>query len=100
MIQIGKEEILTFKEVCERLPTRRGGGRIHVGTVHRWATRGVGGVVLEFVSVGATRCTSPSALDRFFAAVAQARSVRGARKASSTAHGNDSVSRELDREGV
>lgn len=49
----------------------RHGRRIHKSTLFRWGQRGLRGVVLETVQVGGTRCTSQSALWRFFAALAE-----------------------------
>jgi hypothetical protein len=37
--------------------------------MHRWATVGCKGVVLQTVSVGGTKCTSPALLCEFFAAI-------------------------------
>jgi hypothetical protein len=52
------------------LPARRKGSRLHVGTVWRWATRGVRGQVLRTVRVGGTLCTSERWLMDFFEASA------------------------------
>jgi hypothetical protein len=46
----------------------RTGRRPHLATLHRWATRGVRGVVLETVAVGHLRYTSTAALERFMTA--------------------------------
>ena len=54
-----------------KLPNRRGGRKIHVSTLHRWATGGCRGQVLETVSVGGTKCTSAALLCRFFAALTE-----------------------------
>lgn len=64
MIDITTEALLSLTEAARRLPGRRG-KRIHVATLHRWASRGVKGVQLETVRVGGTRCTSMEALQRF-----------------------------------
>jgi hypothetical protein len=60
LIPLGKVPAQTF------LPRRRGGKKLNVATVYRWATSGVQGVRLETVGVGGTLCTSRSALLEFF----------------------------------
>ena len=35
-------------------------------TIYRWAQSGIGGVVLETIRVGGSRCTTREALQRFF----------------------------------
>ena len=59
MIDSTQETLITLKVAGEVL------GR-HVATIHRWASHGVRGVVLETLQVGGTRCTSREALQRFF----------------------------------
>lgn len=44
---------------------QRDGKRPDLSTLHRWATRGVRGVVLETINVGASKCTSAEAAMRF-----------------------------------
>lgn len=71
MIDIGREELITFAEAAKLLPRRRQGRKLHVSTLHRWCTKGVRGVRLEYLSVGGTRCTSVPALQRFFDALTE-----------------------------
>lgn len=68
-------EIFSEQEVLIRLadvpklgwlPTRRGGKRLNVSTVFRWAQIGLRGVRLEAVRAGNCLCTSEAALRRFF----------------------------------
>ena len=73
MIDVASETLLTLREAAGRIPGRRGGQRIHVSAVYRWAQRGVRGVVLETIPVGGTLYTSVEAIQRFCAALAQAR---------------------------
>lgn len=40
-------------------------GRPHVATTHRWASRGVRGVVLGTVLVGGVRYTTPAMIEAF-----------------------------------
>lgn len=59
------ETLMSLRDVARELPGR-GGKRLHVATVWRWAQRGVRGHRLETTLVGGTRCTSREALQRFF----------------------------------
>jgi hypothetical protein len=60
------EALLPLAHAAELLPRRRRGRKAHVSTLHRWATVGCRGIVLETLQVGGTRCTSAEALQRFF----------------------------------
>jgi Protein of unknown function (DUF1580) len=60
------EHIITLADVAMELPRRRRGRKTHVSCIYRWSTVGCRGVVLETLQVGATRCTSREALQRFF----------------------------------
>lgn len=51
------------------LPDGRRGRRIHVATIRRWASRGVGGVRLRVTRVGGMTCTTEGWLHAFFDAV-------------------------------
>lgn len=66
MIDSISEALITLAEAAEGLPRRRRGRKTHISTLYRWATAGCRGVRLETVQVGATRCTSREALQRFF----------------------------------
>jgi hypothetical protein len=59
------DELIAFVEVPALLPRRRGGKRVHVATIHRWATVGCRGIRLKFVQVGGTRCVRRADLDEF-----------------------------------
>ena len=65
------------------LPKRRGGARIAVATLHRWCSRGVGGVRLRYVRVGGVRCTTEGWLRELFEALASR--DNGVRPAAATA---------------
>ena len=54
------EEYLSMTEAAKLIP-----GRPSVSTVHRWAGRGVDGVVLASIRAGGRRYTSMSAIDEF-----------------------------------
>jgi hypothetical protein len=58
------ESLLTLRDAARELPGR-GGKRVHIATVWRWAKRGVRGHRLETTLVGGTRCTSRQAVQRF-----------------------------------
>ncbi len=66
MIDTTGETILSLAQAADELPRRRRGRKTHVSTLYRWATAGCRGVRLETVQIGATRCTSREALQRFF----------------------------------
>lgn len=67
MIDVRTEEVLTLAEAAKLkfLPRRRRGAKPHLATLHRWATHGSHGVVLETVRIGSTLCTSVEAVVRF-----------------------------------
>ncbi|HLA84322.1 MAG TPA: DUF1580 domain-containing protein [Thermoguttaceae bacterium] len=65
MIDISLEETFSLTDAAKRLPCRRKGKRPNVATLYRWAQQGVRGVRLETICVGATRCTSMEAIQRF-----------------------------------
>jgi hypothetical protein len=69
MIDISLEEPISLTEATKRLPCRRKGVRPNVATLYRWAQTGCRGIRLETLCVGATRCTSLEALQRFFDAL-------------------------------
>jgi hypothetical protein len=60
------ESVISFSQAADELPRRRRGRKAHISTLYRWATVGCRGVVLESIQIGATRCTSREALQRFF----------------------------------
>jgi len=72
MIDISLEEVFSLTEATKRLPCRRKGVRPNVATLYRWSQVGCRGVRLETICVGATRCTSIEALQRFFDALTAA----------------------------
>src|SRR3954453_5643365 len=66
MVDSVGETIITLAQAANELPRRRRGRKTHVSTLYRWATSGCRGVTLETIQIGATRCTSREALQRFF----------------------------------
>jgi hypothetical protein len=69
MIDVSSEHVISLADAARLLPARRAGKRPHVSCIYRWTTTGCRGVVLEKVQIGATRCTSREALERFFSAL-------------------------------
>jgi hypothetical protein len=65
-INITAELPIPFIQAAAHMPCRRRGRKMAASTLHRWATRGLHGVVLESLQVGGTKCTSMAALQRFF----------------------------------
>lgn len=70
-IEITKEQVITLADAARLLPRRRAGRKPHVSTIHRWASRGLKGILLETLAVGGTTCTSVEALQRFFDSLSQ-----------------------------
>lgn len=66
VIDITKETPVSLNEARASLPGRRSGKRPTLACMYRWSTKGCRGVILETIQVGATRCTSREALQRFF----------------------------------
>lgn len=71
-IEVLEEQVISLREACGILPRRRAGKKPAIETLYRWSLRGCRGVKLETVQVGATRCTSVEALQRFFDALTAA----------------------------
>jgi hypothetical protein len=65
------EQVIPLNRV--EVPSSKPGKRVHVATIRRWATPGIGGVCLETILCGGVRCTSKEALQRFFERVTIAR---------------------------
>ena len=76
MIDISSERVVTLTAATKHLPERRAGKRPNVATLYRWTNDGCRGVRLETIQVGACRCTSLEALQRFFDALTAAADSR------------------------
>ncbi len=72
MIDLATEQVLSLQDAALRLPRLRG-KPLHCSTLHRWSTRGIRGVRLEVVHLGATRVTSVEAVQRFIVALSATR---------------------------
>jgi hypothetical protein len=66
-----RDQLIPLSEVprLRIIPRRRGGKRLNYSTLWRWCMRGMHGVKLEIVRVGATPCTTKQALLDFFRAL-------------------------------
>ena len=93
-IEISSEHVLTLAEAARALPRLRGGRKVHVSTLYRWISRGVGGVRLEAVKIGRTQVTSREALQRF------AERLTCGAPVAATNSGTDNTEQELDRYGL
>jgi hypothetical protein len=72
MIDTTAESLLSLAQAADELPRRRRGRKTNVSTLYRWSQSGCRGVRLETVQIGATRCTSREALQRFFERLSRA----------------------------
>src|SRR5688572_21386443 len=70
-IDIKMEDLIRLADVpnLKCMPKGKGGKRLVLSTIHRWAIGTKGGVKLETLKVGGTTCTSVEALQRFFDAL-------------------------------
>ena len=71
MIDATAEALLTLSQAADELPRRRRGRKTNISTLYRWSQAGCRDVRLETTQVGATRCTSREALQRFFERLSQ-----------------------------
>lgn len=65
MIDIEKDNLISFRDVPSLLPRRPNGKKLHLSAVYRWAKKGIKGVTLEFIRIGGCTYTSTEALQRF-----------------------------------
>ena len=100
MIDTTAEEILTLTQAADELPRRRRGRKTHVSTIYRWTVAGCRGVVLESIQVGAIRCTSREALQRFFERLTIHVEPSDRRTMAERLRAADAAEQELKRRGV
>jgi hypothetical protein len=109
MIDISSEEMIVLGEVPNHLRIkRRGGKKLSIGTVFRWSTAGIKGVVLETLQVGGVRVTSSQSLQRFFDALSRSNadrvdtvcSVSQSHSVATRVSDFEAADRELDRQRV
>ena len=99
-LSITNSDLVSLNEACRLLPRRRAGKKPHIATLYRWATGGLRGIRLETVQVGATRCTSRAALDRFFEALSANHNPSPAPMTETPPLSDAAINRELDLEGL
>ena len=68
-IDISLEQAIPLAGAAAMLPRRRAGKKTHLSALYRWTNQGLRGIRLEYIQIGATRCTSSEALARFFTAL-------------------------------
>lgn len=78
MLDFRIENPITLEQAAQFAPGYTPGQPTTIGTVRRWARRGLRGVKLDTTMAGGRRCTSREELQRFFAALTQAREPDGA----------------------
>ena len=91
--------VLSLAEAARRLPRLRDDRPVHVSTLWRWATTGLGGVRLESTLLGGVRVTTESAVREFIAATNAKRS-RPPPGIPDQARRDRDVASELDRLGL
>lgn len=89
------DEHVSLNQAAKELPSGGPSG-VHVSTIVRWSTRGIGGVKLETTRFGGRRYTTRGALLRFFEAL---NTDEHAAEADGPETSQD-VSGELDAEGL
>lgn len=108
MIDLRTEQVVSLAEATQHLPNGRGGKKLHLTTVHRWASIGVlppnkddPRIILETIRVGGTRCTSIEAIQRFCEHLTGGQDAPIApRTTSSRRHAAEKAERELSRAGI
>ena len=103
MIDVNSEQVISFAELAKRLPRRRAGQPVHVGTIHRWRRPGIRGIAIEAVKIGGVWCTSLQAyarwVERLTSAAAQGE-PRNQAAPSERARNEHGVERQLDDLGI
>jgi len=100
MFDLENETALTLNQ-ARRLPYLKGrtGNHISLCTMHRWRTRGVGGVVLETAKIGGTVVTTSEAVLRFVERLSQNKNA-SIRPASNRRQQIARAEKRLDEAGV
>ena len=65
MVAILNEKLFPLRSAVNLVPSGQAGKKLSIGTLFRWAMRGVRGVKLETVLIGNSRLTSREAIERF-----------------------------------
>jgi hypothetical protein len=96
-IDLTRDEVFPLTTAAGRLPSVRGGRSVHVGTLHRWARKGVRGIRLDVIQLGGTLCTSQRSLREFFEALT---SKQQPAESKTAAADTSTVDRQLDALGL
>jgi hypothetical protein len=103
MIDSTTETLISFSDAAKTVIPRRRGRRTHLSTLHRWATSGIRGIVLETLVCGGCRVTSREALQRFFERLSgprQPETSRGYRTPAKRQRDSEAAERELIETGA
>jgi len=101
LISFKNEQVIPFSEVAQHFAFLNGGSGPHLVTVHRWASRGVRGRILESIRVGGRKCTSLEALQRFVDALSDPATAETPRQLTARRQAEISkANRELEALGV
>lgn len=95
------EQILTLNE-ARRLPFLKGrfGNRISLRTLHRWRSRGVGGIRLDSMKCGGTVVTSVEAVHRFLAQLNAIPAAPAVNRSSGCVSSLRRAEQQLDQAGI
>ncbi len=100
MIDISTERVVSLTDACKLLPARRMGKKPNLSTLYRWAQRGCRGVKLEVIQVGACKCTSQEALQRFCEALTDPTAAKPTRTARQRERQIAAADAELSAAGI
>lgn len=100
MIDLNREVPIRLNQARSLKPLQRDGKRPDLTTLYRWATRGVRGVVLETVQVGASRCTTAEAVTRFIERLSNPDAPATARTLSQRSREIEHSERRLEAAGI
>lgn len=82
MIDPFDADLLSLADAAANLPSLKDGRPIHVTTLWRWARYGLRGIKLETIKIGGRVFTNRQSLQKFFADVAKASSLRSSSAAA------------------
>jgi Protein of unknown function (DUF1580) len=101
-IDVSSEQLVSLAQVSKLrfIPHRRGGKRLHISTVFRWAQKGLRGIQLETLQFGGTRVTSVEALQRFFDRLSKPGRSVPSRTSKARQHAIEGAKRELAEAGI
>lgn len=97
-IDVSQDNLLSLSQAARYL--KLGGRSFAPSTIWRWYRKGVAGVRLETICIGRARYTSAEALQRFFAAVTEAKSAKASGDAVKEGQRNASRESRLRESGL